>query len=305
MGCSHCQKFAPAWADLANQINGNTTTNQAPQTFQDRDGVQRNVRMIKLNCVDFHDLCNERGIDAYPMIRLYKADGTFSLFEGKRDPQEITRWLERTVKMKSYGWASNHEAFERGCNAKGRLQVPRVPGHLEFMAGGGDQNLNPSMTNVSHLIKHLSFSDPDDGKYHRKGWTGLPQELTSHLSPLDGRTYVTKNFHEAWIHDFKVISTVSTRGQTTYQFTHQHRLSRLDDKTIPQAQFHFDIEPFSIYLRKDEKKWYDFITSMMAMLGGIYAMMRLATNASLVLAGSFRFSNGRAKEGILSSRGVG
>lgn len=235
------------------------------------------------------------------MIRLYKADGTFSLFEGKRDPQEIIRWLERTVKMKSYGWASNHEAFERGCNAKGRLQVPRVPGHLEFMAGGGDQNLNPSMTNVSHLIKHLSFSDPDDGKYHRKGWTTLPRELTSHLSPLDGRTYVTKNYHEAWVHDFKVISTVSTRGQTTYQFTHQHRLSRLDGKTIPQAQFHFDIEPFSIYLRKDEKKWYDFLTSMLAMLGGIYAMMRLATNASLVLFSGLKTNNGRSKEGILSS----
>lgn len=35
------------------------------------------------------------------------------------------------------------EVFERGCNARGRLQVPRVPGHLELMAGGGDQTLNP------------------------------------------------------------------------------------------------------------------------------------------------------------------
>ena len=87
------------------------------------------------------------------------------------------------IKMKSYGWGAHHEApvcsgsvweletsgnvvfssfftgkkaledvgregsgtevFERGCNARGRLQVPRVPGHLELMAGGGDQTLNP------------------------------------------------------------------------------------------------------------------------------------------------------------------
>merc|ERR1740130_1036293 len=239
----------------------------SPQMFADRDGTMRGVRMIKMNCVDFGTLCQDKGIDAYPSLRLYKADATFSVYEGKRDEAELIRWIERTVKMKSYGWATSHEAFERGCNAKGRVQVPRVPGHLEFMAGGGDQNLNPSMTNVSHLIKHLSFSDPDDGKYHRKGWTSLPQELTSNLSPLDGRTYLTKNFHEAWIHDLKVISTTSSRGQTTYQFTHQHRLARSDAETVPQAQFHFDIEPFTIWLRRDEKKWYDFGTSLMAILG--------------------------------------
>eukprot|EP00971_Amphidinium_carterae_P059504 1176595-Amphidinium_carterae.1 len=74
--------------------------------------------------------------------RLYACqyDGTFSLFEGKRDEAnrmrnptlrvlvlssshvrpkncktalltqaEIMRWIERTVKLKSYGWAKDHE----------------------------------------------------------------------------------------------------------------------------------------------------------------------------------------------------
>ena len=65
---------------------------------------------------------------------------------------------------------------------------------MGLMAGGGDQTLNPRwetlglglmwalwaahrtlsvseshrMTNVSHTIKHLSFSDANDGKFHRK-----------------------------------------------------------------------------------------------------------------------------------------
>ncbi|CAJ1393139.1 unnamed protein product [Effrenium voratum] len=113
---------------------------------------------------------------------------------------EILRWLERMIKMKSYGWGSHHEAFERGCNARGRLQVPRVPGHLELMAGGGDQTLNPRMTNVSHTVKHLSFSDANDGKFHRKArrhashhlqqsrW--CPEQVTRNLAPLDGQRFL-------------------------------------------------------------------------------------------------------------------
>ena len=61
---------------------------------------------------------------------------------------------------------SGTEVFERGCSARGRLQVPRVPGHLELMAGGGDQTLNPrrhiaveflAIYTYSHEI-HMNFT---------------------------------------------------------------------------------------------------------------------------------------------------
>lgn len=301
--CSHCKTFAPEWDQIAVKINGGNNT--APQSFKDREGEDRTVRLIKMNCVDFKGLCQEKGIDAYPSLRLYKGDGSFSLFEGKRDEAEIIRWIERTVKMKSYGWASHHDAFERGCNAKGRIVVPRVPGHLELMAGGGDQNLNSKMTNVSHLVKHLSFSDPDDGRYHRKGWAGLPEEVKAHLSPLDGQAFVTENYHEAWIHDMKVVSTVGARGQQVYQFQHTKRLSRLPPETVPQAQFHFDFEPFSIWVVADQKRWYDFFTSLLAMLGGSFVVMRLMSKFSLTVMLSmkhlFPHSRGSGRGGLLCS----
>jgi thiol-disulfide isomerase/thioredoxin len=283
--CSHCQKFSPTWATMAKKVNGD---DGKPMEFPDRDGKMRNVRMIKMNCVDFKQICQEKGIDAYPSIRLYKADGSFSVYEGKRDEADLLRWIERTVKMKSYGWASHHEAFERGCNAKGRMQIPRVPGRLELTAGGGDQNLNSRMTNVSHLVKHLSFSDPDDGRYHRKGWNTLPPDVWKHLSPLDGKRFVTTDFHQAWVHDMKVVSTVGSNGKTAYQVSHQKRLSQLKEDEIPQAQFHYDIEPFSIWVKRDEKKWYDFFTSLLAMLGGSFVVMRLGSSFTLATVSSLR-----------------
>jgi thiol-disulfide isomerase/thioredoxin len=276
--CSHCRQFHPTWDMIAKSIHGEK--DGQPQMFADRDGEMRGVRLIKMNCVDFGNLCHEKGIDAYPTLRLYKADGTFSVYEGKRDEADLIRWIERTVKMKSYGWAKNHEAFERGCNAKGSFQVPRVPGHLEIMAGGGDQNLNPRMTNVSHKLNHLSFSHPDDGKYHRKSWVGMPHYVLDHLCPLDGTSWATMNFHEAYIHDIKVVSTVNMRGNTAFQFSHTPRLSRLPEEMIPQAQFHYDIEPFAIHIKQAEKKWYDFGTSTLAIVGGTFVIMRLTSQVS-------------------------
>eukprot|EP00490_Sorites_sp_Unknown_P016170 CAMPEP_0114679754 /NCGR_PEP_ID=MMETSP0191-20121206/53266_1 /TAXON_ID=126664 /ORGANISM="Sorites sp." /LENGTH=61 /DNA_ID=CAMNT_0001955497 /DNA_START=22 /DNA_END=203 /DNA_ORIENTATION=+ len=61
------------------------------------------------------------------------------------------------------------------------------------------------MTNVSHTIKHLSFSDANDGKFHRKGWSRFPREVTRNLAPLDGQRFVTNSFHQAYIHDLKVV----------------------------------------------------------------------------------------------------
>merc|ERR1719253_107545 len=280
--CSHCREFHPTWEQIAKKIHGES--GGAPQMFADREGTMRGVRLIKMNCVDFKDICNEKGIDAYPSLRLYKADGTFSVFEGKRDEADLIRWIERTVKMKSYGWAKHHEAFERGCNAKGRFQVPRVPGHLELTAGGGDQTLNPRMTNVSHKLNHLSFSSPEDGRLHRKSWAGLPHNVLDHLCPLDGTSWSTMNFHEAYVHDIKVVSPVGSRGSTAYQFSHTPRLSRLPEEVVPQAQFHYDIEPFAIHVKQHEKKWYDFCTSTLAIIGGAYVVMRLFSKLSRATA---------------------
>mmetsp|Transcript_75994 Transcript_75994/g.220722 ORF Transcript_75994/g.220722 Transcript_75994/m.220722 type:complete len:486 (+) Transcript_75994:99-1556(+) len=284
--CGHCQQFAPLWAAIAQKVNGDENT--PSMKFKDRDAEERSVRMIKMNCVDFAEVCHQQGIDAYPTLRMYKADGTFSVYEGKRDEAEIIRWIERLLKMKSYGWSKDHETFEKGCNAKGRLVVPRVPGHLELMMGGGDQNLNTRMTNVSHFVRHLSFSDPNDGKFHRKTWAGMPRDVVRHTAPIDGTAFITGGAHQTWIHDMKVVSTVSSSGLVAYQFHHTRRLSSVAEDVVPQVQFFFDMEPFSIHIRNDDKRWYEFATSLMAIMGGCFVVMRLMTGISNTALASLR-----------------
>jgi len=283
--CSHCRDFAPRWNMISEKVNGKPAQEgqEAVEAlkFPDREDNMKQVRMVKINCVDFQHICREQGVDAYPTIRMYKYDGTFSLFEGKRDEADIMRWIERTVKLKSYGWSKDHESFERGCNANGRLLVPRVPGHFELLVGAGDQSLNTRMTNVSHFVKHLSFSDPDDGKYHRKHWSSLPSDIVKNIAPIDGRTFVTRGNHEEYTHDLKVVSTTSPKGNTAYQIMHQTRLHTIDAHQMPQAQFFYEIEPFSVEIRKETKQWYNFCTSTLAIIGGTYVTMKLASQVTL------------------------
>merc|ERR1712194_382190 len=163
----------------------------------------------------------------------------------------------------------------------GSLDVPRQPGHLELTVGGGDQDLNSRMTNVSHLVKHFSFSEPDEGKRYQKIWNGFPKDVVEYFSPIALKDFVTTDFHQAWIHDMQVVRTVNTNEKVAYQISHQKRLVKLDEDDIPQLQFHYDIEPYSVLIKRDPKKWYDFITTVMAMLGGSFVVMRLATTISL------------------------
>jgi len=146
--------------------------------------------------------------------------------------------------------------------------------------------LNPRMTNVSMKIKHFSFSDPDDGSYHIKGSAGLPIDMRDFLTPLDGKEFITSQFHQSWAHDIKVVSTVTTRGKTVYQFSSNSRLSTVPETAVPQVRIYFDIELFSIWVKQDAKKWYDFLTSLLAILGGTFAVMRLLSFASMNAAGA-------------------
>merc|ERR1711871_1405148 len=120
-------------------------------------------------------------------------------------------------------FVQHHTQVQTGCNVAGHLLVPRIPGYLELFAGGGDHALDPTMTNVSHTVKHLSFTDPRDarglfGILAWRGQSGLPREQRKHTNPLDGKKFCTQEYHQTYEHHLKVVSTVSSYGQT-YQFS--------------------------------------------------------------------------------------
>jgi len=272
--CIHCRRFAPTWTEAATKFGDKTQ-------YKDAGGILTTVHFMKVNCVDFPEACQEAGVEAFPTIRLYKQDGSFEPFHSKRTVDDINNWVSSAVGNSHLIVAQHHNQFSEGCQVQGTLHVPRVPGHFHLQAEAyGDVSLNPAMTNVSHVVNHISFGDKTSKLFAERA--NIPKEMLSHINPIDGRNFVVTRFHEAPQHYLKVVSTqVKGRPDFFYQMTHTERVRRLkkEKATAPQARFSYDFSPMSVVVEPASKRWYEFITSLFAILGGCYTVMQLCGGA--------------------------
>jgi len=287
--CSHCRKFSPQWNEAAGRIS-------EKMTFSDGDGRETTVKMLKMNCVDFQGKCQEEKIQAFPSIRLYKRDGTFEQFQQKRNVENIIEFLTNTIRNSHLMVANHHAMFDQGCQVQGRFRVPRVPGHFSLQAEAhGDVAVNPAMTNVSHSVRHLSFGFPD-----AKGWAErqqIPRDMLKHIQPLDGKDFAVERFHEAPQHYLKVVSTrVQGKSDVFYQMTHTDRTRKLSktSQKAPQARFSYDFSPMSVVVKDKSKRWYEFLTSLFAILGGTFTIMELTSGAVETVSTAVKESLGKA-----------
>lgn len=273
--CVHCRKFSPTWLEAANRLGDK-------MTFTNGNGHQTTVKFLRMNCVDFGETCKQVQIAAFPTIRLYKRDGSFEVFQQKRTIENIISFLTTTIRNSHLIVAQHHSIFNEGCQVQGTLRVPRVPGHFHLQAEAfSDVNVNPAITNVSHRVNHLSFGDKDAKIWAQR--QNIPTDMVKHITPLDGQTFVVGRFHEAPQHYLKVVSThVQGKQNVFYQMTHTDRIRKLKKesaKGAPQARFTYDFSPMSVVVRVKSKRWYEFLTSLFAILGGTYTIVELTSGA--------------------------
>merc|ERR1712232_1175847 len=102
------------------------------------------------------------------------------------------------------------------------------------------------MTNLSHTVNHLSFGEPIDQK-SRKSRRILKQVPEEHrqFSPMDDTMWLTSEFHQAYHHYIKVVSTHLNMGSSTansmvtYQFLEQSQIVFYDESSVPEARFSY------------------------------------------------------------------
>jgi hypothetical protein len=237
------------------------------------------VRVLKINCVDFEETCQEQRVSGFPTVRLYrrgaKSDKEKVEYHGPRNLEGLSSFLQKQVAQRHlHAGATYHEMFAEGCRISGFVEVARVPGVVHFQAAHSqDRTLNLAFTNVSHLVHHFSF-----GEAPRRSIFGLPAEYKRHVNPLDGRTFAVDKFHKAPNHFIKVVHTrfVET-GLRSYQQTHQDSVRTLQRNTVPQAKFAYDLAPVEVVVSSGERRWYDFVTSVFAIIGGAFSMMSMMT----------------------------
>ncbi|KAL3932068.1 MAG: hypothetical protein SGBAC_011020 [Bacillariaceae sp.] len=175
-----------------------------------------------------------------------------------------------------------HRPEHPACQVSGFLMVNRVPGNFHIEAKSKNHNLNSAMTNLTHIVNHLSFGDPMDRQSRRtkRILKQVPEEHRQ-FSPMDGSSYFTKEFHQAFHHYIKVVSTHLNMGKsksnqlTTYQFLEQSQIVYYETNNVPEARFSYDLSPMSVVVEKEGRKWYDYLTSLCAIIGGTFTTLGL------------------------------
>ena len=287
--CVWCQRLAPTWEKFAVEVK--------------KQGMP--VGVGKVDCMAQANLCRKQKVMAFPTLRWYHDKEPISPdYKMDRTVQALTGFAKRKLEMdeKFKEWdkkaeesGEDQETRERkralfqqnrpehpACQVSGFLMVNRVPGNFHIEAKSKNHNLNAAMTNLTHIVNHLSFGDPLELQ-SRKTKRILKQVPEEHrqFSPMDGNMYLTSDFHQAYHHYIKVVSTHLNMGASqansmlTYQFLEQSQIVYYDTNNVPEARFSYDLSPMSVVVEKEGRKWYDYLTSLCAIIGGTFTTLGL------------------------------
>ena len=299
--------FAKVLNDATNEMVEEAQEAYAEEEFVAAEALPVPVLIGKIDCVTYHALCVKNQIQAYPTLRLYVNGKPFEYgdYKGHRTVMDFIKFLKEAetslgkegslsmdkinaaiethldITPEEKHWA---EALERtrhhhqkplwdpqshpGCQLAGSILLHRVPGNFYIQAYSPHHDLVPHKTNLSHEIHHLDFSPADDDQ--RVTWRDIfPKDFSLKSSPLDGNVYVTRELHEAYHHYIKLVTT----NDRFFQILQSTQLASYDTNDVPEAKFIIDLSPIAVRYRNDSRHWYDYITSLMAIVGGTFTVV--------------------------------
>ena len=217
----------------------------------------------------------------------YRSDRTVDkMFEFVRDKVVIDGELqkmplaEQTKHKESILMSSD---MHPGCMLQGHLLVNRVPGNFHIEARSVNHKMNPKMSNLSHTVHHLSFG-PVLSKRAGRYLSGIKREIFDMDSthPMDGAVYISRQSHEAFHHYINIVSTSLEVGRyrgsneiLAYQMVQSSQIMHYQEEEIPEARFSYDLSPMAVDIEIRGKPWYQFITSMCALIGGVFTVSGL------------------------------
>lgn len=283
--CSHCKAFSKSW-------NKAETATDAKE-FKDADGKALTVKMLRMNCVEFSKQCAKLNIRFYPTVRVFKPDGTFVPYDGKRDEGELMKFIEDIVgkshHMDSFTAAETGTAI--GCRMTGSVEILRVPSEFHFQVKAQDKSLVASLTNVSHEVHQIVFADTGVEEWNKLA-RKLPVEISQNLNPLANKKFIATRNNESPQHFFQVVST-NYYNSLVYQVTAQSHLKEEDHHAIPKAKFSYTISPMTVDISYQRKPFYQFLTSVCALLGGAYTIIRILYGATDFVAKKYKAQVGK------------
>lgn len=220
--------------------------------------------------------------------RLRCEDATVELYRGKT--RSTIRGLEQTLRVQRFddktkrrspyakvadaARAAPVDAGLAGCKLTGFIPYEHTsPGTVAVSA--------PAGKDLSHTVVDFTFGMPLT-RDHKNALRALPDRYRKVVEPgLDNKKYESPSSDKVFHHFVHVVPTkYKLQGRkpfTAHQLLHQSHLSHHDAASdTSAARFGFDISPMVAKVsNRSTKRWYDFVTSMLAVMGGAFTVVSL------------------------------
>lgn len=295
--CLWCQRLSPVWDKFAHEIQ---------QHQQQNHHNILNVGVGKVDCVEHVQYCKEERIMAFPTIRWYQKGGKAIVpdYRGDRTVEAFMKYAKRQTgtpdadvddaEEKKVEEEENHP----GCQLSGHLMVNRVPGTLIIEAKSINHDIHSAMMNMTHRIHHLSFGPPllsDDNQRWRffgnwrssRSGSNMPDSYKHATDPMKEKYYPTYKPHEAYHHSLKVVSTQVKPNKRNrifsiheddimiYQILEESQLILYNEQSSPEIKFVWDLSPMGVKVSREGIPWYEYLTNLLAIIGGTYTTLGL------------------------------
>mmetsp|Transcript_11484 Transcript_11484/g.33055 ORF Transcript_11484/g.33055 Transcript_11484/m.33055 type:complete len:562 (+) Transcript_11484:364-2049(+) len=265
------------WKDLFKDKNGETIS--ALNGSSDYRGHRTVLEMIEW--LHFVEEQVQKDEGARTLHRAHQAARN-RLDEGKKTDEDkkwndpgIQRKKRHHHKVRSLWREDDHP----GCQIAGHILVDRAPGNFHIMARSKHHDLVPEMTNVSHMVNSLYVGDPTAMHWIEQRRSTLPTEIKQTITPMNDNIYPTNDLHEAYHHYMKLVATkvdgmkVGSRELVFYQMLANSQLAFYNKNVTPEARFNYDLSPIAVKYSFEARRWYDYLTSIFAIIGGVFTVV--------------------------------
>eukprot|EP00756_Hemistasia_phaeocysticola_P028129 Hpha_TRINITY_DN16160_c0_g3::TRINITY_DN16160_c0_g3_i1::g.3166::m.3166 len=268
--CIWCKRLAPTWEKFAKKLHDE----------------HYHIAVRKVDCTKNQAMCGQQRIRAFPSMRLFRSGKAIADYDGPRTIEGMTEWAGRItgedeVPHEAAPEVKGQNEEHLGCLVTGFLMVNRVPGNFHLQAKSSTHNFNPKETNLSHVVHHLSFGEPLPPAVYAQ----VPREFRERMMPLDHKKFVSRDPHITFEHYIKVVTTRYNLGwqpvlgyqlqHTNHQYPFDEQHSVDDDENIPEARFSYDLSPTAVTVTRGGRRWYEFLTNLCAIIGGVFTVMGL------------------------------
>jgi len=306
--CPWSRRLAPVW-DAAAQV--------MLRKFPPEDG---RVKLAKVDCTVEGLLCRSNHIQGFPSIRVFRS-GVDMLnhgghhdhesYVGDRTVEAIVEFAEGLIPAVAASGGvealpmADSEASKQtikvgapGCSVEGFVLVKKVPGNLHVSAHSQAHSFDFGGMNMTHIIHHLSFGK----EISRNKWNMVQRLhpdglLNAWSNRLKGRVFFSTEANITHEHYTQVVMTsveprtygimeVGYQRVDLYEYTHHSHAIRTDE--MPMTKFTFDPSPMQVLVKEKPRHFYHFITTVCAIIGGVFTVAGIADSTVFHTAKMFK-----------------